>query len=376
MGRALDKLKATLEAKFNKGDYKSIMWASEIPVRDRVPSGSLALDFALGGGMPSDRCVELAGVPGAGKTTLALHTLMNFLDKFPDRGALFLDSEHKLTEAWMSDLIGRERMERVILAWPDHIEQATDMYMEAVGSGEISIVVLDSIGGSATIRVTEKSAEKGNIGGNALGVTRFATLAQTYSQKYNCLTLGLNQTREDMDGFNRHLTPGGNAWKHACIARIALKVGQNKVFDKVNGEELQVGYEVKAKIVKNQMAAPGRTAWWYFYNVATEKYGFGIDTLDEIARLSLLTGVVEQTGGGYYNHPSIPGGKVRGRDGFVALVKESNILREVIVKDVMKALEGDKELIAQIAPVDLTDEEGIPLDTTPGNNIFGNTNGI
>ena len=106
---------------------ESVMMASDIPVRPRISSGSLALDFAIGGGMPTDRIVEVAGAEGCGKTSLALLTMQQFLDAQPDRGALILDVEHKLSADWVEQLIGAERMKRVILAWPDTAEQGTDL---------------------------------------------------------------------------------------------------------------------------------------------------------------------------------------------------------------------------------------------------------
>jgi recombination protein RecA len=374
-------LKKTMEAlaqKYNQGPYKAVMWASEIPVRDKIASGSLALDFAMGGGMPSDRCVELAGGEGGGKTTLALHTLMNFLDSQPDRGALFLDTEHKLTESWMEKLIGRERMKRTILTWPDHIEQATDMYTTALATGDICICILDSIGGSPTRRATldssgaTRSAEKANVGGNALGVTTFANIATGYSQKYHCLTLGINQIRQDMDGFHRHLTPGGNAWKHACVLRLQLKRGSEKVIRKVNGEDIPVGFQVKAKVVKNQLGVEGRTAQYFFYPVETEEFGFGLDTLEEVVRLSLVTDVVRRGGSNYY-HDTFPGGMVRSKDAFLKMLREDSGIQDSLSKHVIEVLVRNGEVAALVAPVepdlfpDYQDDVGDVVTT----NIFG-----
>jgi recombination protein RecA len=355
---ALKKTFAQLQAKFNTDpDHPAVMWASDIPVREKLHSGSLALDFAMGGGMPSDRCVELAGEEKAGKTTLALHTLINFLDAQPDRGCLFLDTEHKLTESWMEKLIGRERMGRVVLTWPDHIEQATDMYTTALESGDICICILDSIGGSPTMRTMvdsqgrSKSAETGNIGGNALGVSRFSNIACGYSQKYHCLTLGINQVREDMTGYHQHVTPGGRAWKHACVLRLQLKRTSEKVIRRVNGEDIPVGFRVKAKVIKNQLGVEGRTAEYFFYPVETEEFGFGLDTLEETVRLSLVTEVVRRGGANYY-HDIFPDGVVKSKEALFKMVKEDRNIQENLSKQVIEVLVKNGEIAAQVAPVE------------------------
>lgn len=334
-GRKLLKLQSELAAKY--GD-RAAMFVSDMPKSEYVSSGSLSLDFALGtGGFPTNRALEIAGGEGTGKTTIGLLAMANFLDAFPDKGAVILDLEHKLSDEWVRKLIGKGRAERVILLWPDTIEEATDMYVQCCEGGLVSYILLDSIGGAPTQRVFNKSAESGNIGGNALGVTRFAQFASVMSSKYDVCTVGVNQARDDMTGYNRHITPGGRAWKHACVARIQLKQGKGKFFAKVDGEELQVGYSVVAKIVKNQMAAPYRVAWWPFYNIETDEYGFGIDRLSEISRLSLSVGVVEQRGAWYY-HPELPGGKIKSQARLLDHLKDHEDFRELLAKQTIDAV--------------------------------------
>lgn len=333
--RKLLKLQTELATKYGE---KAAMFVSDMPKGEYVSSGSLSLDFALGtGGFPTNRALEIAGGEGTGKTTIGLLAMANFLDAFPDKGAVILDLEHKLSDEWVRKLIGEDRAERVILLWPDTIEEATDMYVQCCEGGLVSYILLDSIGGAPTQRVFNKSAESGNIGGNALGVTRFAQFASVMSSKYNVCTVGVNQARDDMTGYNRHITPGGRAWKHACVARIQLKQGKGKFFAKVDGEDLQVGYSVVAKIVKNQMAAPYRVAWWPFYNIETEEYGFGIDRLSEISRLSLSVGVVEQRGAWYY-HDELPGGKIKSQARLLDHLKDHEDFRELLAKQTIDAV--------------------------------------
>ncbi len=353
--KALSKLKEDLETKFGSD---SIMLIKDIPTRSPVSSGSLALDFACGiGGFPSDRCIEIYGTPGVGKTTLGLLAMSKFLDADPERGALILDLEHKITPSWAEQLIGTERMDRIIHAWADSAEEATDIYLKAVSSGLISFVLFDSIGGAPTQRVLNKSAEIGNIGGNALAITRFAQLASIYSQKYHTLTLGINQARDNLGYGGGISTPGGHAWRHACVIRIYMRrASKDNIEEVVCGEKIPVGHKIVAKVMKNQLAAPGREAWWWLYHIPN-KYGFGIDTLDEIVRLSITTEVIRQ-GGAWYHHPMLPDGKIQSRESLVEYVRGNEDLQYTLTSQVMQALsQGGEELVNRVAPISNVEAE-------------------
>jgi recombination protein RecA len=249
-------------------------------------------------------------------------------------------------------------MPRVIYMQPDFMEQATNMYVDAVSSGQVGFVLFDSIGGSPTKAAAEKDAEKVQVGGNAGAVTKFARLAATHSAKYRCLTFCVNQVRADMEGFRRHMTPGGHALKHACIMRIKLRRStSDKVESVVNGEKMVVGFKVFASVIKNQMAAEGRTAWWWFYNVPTPEYGFGIDTLDEVIRLAVATKVVTQAGS-WYSHPALPEykasgeHKVQGQKGLAEAISADPSVKSTIVSETMAVLKTDGSLASEIAPFD------------------------
>ena len=356
MHKDAEKLLAQAQAKFGE---KAIMFCSDMPVRPPISSGSIALDFATGfGGFPQDRVIEIVGAEGCGKTTLALLSMKSFLDANPDRFALILDTEHKLTKSWISQLIGPERMERVLVAWPDYAEQATDIYMELVSTGNVCFCLFDSIGGTPTKKGAEESAENKEYGGNAKEITRFARIAAGHSDKYGCLTVCINQVREDFTGRHILVTPGGKGIKHAYVLRIKLARGDERFFEKIDGEPLQVGFNIVAKIVKNQIGAPGRTATWKFYNVSTDKYGFGIDTADEVVRLAVVTGVVERRGAWYY-HAALPGGKIQSAASLMDLINNDLALKDTIISETMAELASRKELLSAIAPMSESPEEDL-----------------
>lgn len=330
----LSVLKSQLQKAFGED---STCFASEIPDYEVVSSGSLALDYAIGiGGLPNNRVVEIAGPEGSGKTTLSFIAVKNFLQAYPSRGAVILDTEHRITASWVRGIIGEDLLPRVIVLWPDDAEEATDMYVEACRSDAVSVVVFDSIGGTPRRAVTEKSAGIGNFGGNAMAMTRFAQLAQILSSKRKVLTVCINQVREDMEGYHRLITPGGQGLKHAYSLRIQLKPGKAKFMDKIDGETIQVGYSVVAKVVKNSMAAPYRVCWYCFYNIPC-KYGFGIDHAEEIVRLGVITEVIERRGAWYY-HAALPGGKVQSQDKLITIVQESGKVQGELSRQVLAIL--------------------------------------
>jgi recombination protein RecA len=107
--------------------------------------------------------------------------------------------------------------------------------------------------------------------------------------------------------------------------------------------------------MKNQLAAPFRTAQWKMYNVWTEEYGFGIDTTEEVVRLGIKTGVIE--GSGWYTHPAFPADakgdrKINGLKSVQATIKADPALRDTIVSEVLAVLKSDDELVASLTPVD------------------------
>lgn len=351
----------------NKYGSASIMLAKDIPRRPAITTGTLALDYATGiGGFPQDRVIEIAGAEGTGKTTLALLAMEQFLDSQPRRGALIMDVEHKLSPEWISMLVGEAKLEhQVLYAQPASIEEATNIYKAAVRSGIVCFAMLDSIGGAPTARRND-DAEVASYGGNALGVGEFARTANSHSARYNCLTVGINQIRADMSGYNRHMVPGGLAWLHAPVLRLQLKKGKGKKVVKLNNEDYQIGYEIACKIVKNGVAAPGRTASWWFYNVPTEEFGFGVDRVEEAVRLGLLTGVIERKGA-WYIYPGLPtkDSQVQGQEKLLDLVRDNKALREQIGSDVTAKLQTG-EFGGQVAPMSDPDA---PIDTPGIHNV-------
>lgn len=326
--------------------------AKDMPRRGGISSGSLALDYAIGpiGGFPVDRCIELFGPESSGKTTLALMGIANFLDAQPRRGALILDTEHKMESDRLTMLLGVERMKRVVVTYPDHIEQAQDIYTELVPGGDIAVALLDSIGGSPTKAVGEKSAEDGDFG-NAKAVTRFARIAGGMAHKYECLTVGINQMRENLKPNDHSLnTPGGKGWKHACMLRIYLRKGKGKMPYDIGNDTVDAGNTVAGRIYKNHLGGiEGREFSYWFYNMAIPGHPIGVDQTEETVRLSTALGVVGRSGG-WYSHDLLPGGKVNGLPRLIEAVAADEKVRKGIAALTMAALRDiePEKVVAQL----------------------------
>jgi recombination protein RecA len=353
----LDKLVTQLHKQY--GD-NSAYKLPDIPKYDIIPTGSLSLDYALGiGGLPSNRVGEIFGSEGTGKTTLCLFIANNFLKRYPDRAVVFLDLEHRLEADWASTFV--DDPSRLIVLKPSDAEEGVNMYRDMAKSGQVSLQVWDSIGGSPTARGLEKDANTVVFAGNSGIITKFAQYAATLSGKFNFATLGINQERMDMAGFNRPTSPGGKGWKHACSYRIRLKRATKDVVKQdLNGEkDVPVGYQVHAHIIKSSIGAPGRVANYWFYNIQN-KLGFGIDQIEEVGRLGGLTGVFEKSGT-WYKHPSFPGGQLQGDKQIAAFLKDSPEVCEKLSSEIMTAMKSGNIDMSEIVPIVSPDDEDEPM---------------
>jgi recombination protein RecA len=356
----LDKLFNSLAKSYgDRGVYR----ASELPDYDVVPTGSLSVDFALGiGGLPLGRLVELGGANGAGKTLFSMHIMNNYLNQYPDGFVSFLDLEHRIERDWMANFV--EDMDRVIVLRPDSVEEGGDMLKDVAQSGDMRLAVWDSIGGAPAAAELEKSAFKQQFGGNSKAVTALSKHATVLAAKYDFTFLGINQIREDMSGYRQYVTPSGVAWKHACSIRLQLKrvpkSADGELYEKINGEDLQVGFKTSVKVIKSSVGAPGRVAEFWFYNVENSR-GFGMDKTEEVIRLSALTGVVERRGAWYY-HEIFPGGQLQGATKVGAFLRDNTEATDLLFKLTMETMKSGKVDLSEIVPLE---DPNISLEEDP-----------
>jgi recombination protein RecA len=254
---------------------------------DAVSTGSVSLDLALGiGGVPRGRVVEIYGPEMSGKTTLALHILAE-AQKKKGVGA-FVDAEHALDPDY-ARRIG-VKIEDLLISQPDSGEQALQIVETLVKSGEVDVIVIDSV--AALVPQAEIAGEMGEfqIGLQARLMSQAMRKLSGIISKTKTIVIFLNQTRMKIGQRfgNPETTPGGLALKFYASVRIDLRrIAQIK-----HGDEI-IGNRTKAKIVKNKVAAPFKIAEFDIY------YNEGISYVGDILNTAVKYEIVKRSGSWY-----------------------------------------------------------------------------
>ncbi len=282
LAETLDEIKQ----RFGEGAIMKLTGIRPVDV-DAIPTGSIDLDAAIGvKGVPKGRVVEIFGPESTGKTTLALHILA----QAQKRGGIgaFIDAEHSLDPDY-AKRIGVDVGE-LLISQPDTGEQALEIVEALVRSRSIDAIVIDSVAA-----LTPKSEIEGEMGDQQIGLQArlmskaLRKLAGIIS-KTQTLIIFLNQTRMKIGMMfgNPETTPGGMALKFYSSVRIRLKrIAQIKQKDEI------IGSRIKAKVVKNKVAAPFKTAEFDIY------YNEGISQIADIINTALKLDVVKKKGGWY-----------------------------------------------------------------------------
>jgi recombination protein RecA len=251
--KALASALEQIEKNYGKG---SIMRLSEdhVVAVDGIPTGSLSLDLALGGkGMPRGRVCELFGPEGGGKTTLSLHVIANC--QRADGVAAFIDAEHALDPTWARKL--GVKLENLLVSQPDTGEQALEICEMLVRSNAVDLIVIDSV--AALIPRAEIEGEMGDthVGLQARLMSQaMRKLAAVIGKSRTCVIF-INQIRMKIGVMfgNPETTPGGRALKFYSSVRVDIR----RVSTIKEGDR-PVGTHVRARVVKNKIAPPFRTA--------------------------------------------------------------------------------------------------------------------
>lgn len=271
-----------IKKKFGEG---AIMKLKEIKPSsvDVISTGSISLDLALGvGGLPRGRVVEIYGPESSGKTTIALHVLAE-AQKMGGVGA-FVDAEHALDPDY-AKRIG-VNVEELLISQPESGEESLEIVKTLVESGEVDVIVVDSV--AALVPKTEIAGEMGEfeIGLQARLMSQALRKLSGLIAKTKSIVIFLNQTRMKIGTYGKpETTPGGLALKFYASVRIELKrTAQIK-----KGEEI-IGNKILAKVVKNKVAAPFKTAEFSIY------YNEGISKYADLINTGMKYGVVKKLG--------------------------------------------------------------------------------
>ena len=285
--KSLDIAIAQIERQYGKGSIMRLGQISQQLSTEVIPTGSLSLDMALGvGGIPKGRVTEIYGTEAAGKSTLAIH----IMSESQKRGgtAAYIDVEHALDPAY-SENCG-VNLEELLIAQPDSAEQALEITEYLVRSGAIDTVVVDSVAA-----LVPKSELEGDMGDSHVGLQ-----ARLMSQALRKLTAAIHHSRTAVVFINQlrekvgvmygspEVTPGGRALKFYSSVRIDLR----RIDSIKQGTEV-VGSRVRARIVKNKVAPPFRTAEFDIM------FNHGISKMGDLLDLGVSDGIVKKAGAFY-----------------------------------------------------------------------------
>ena len=318
--KAIDTAMAQIEKMYGKGSIMRLGDRVELNV-DYIPTGSLALDVALGiGGVPKGRIVEIYGPESSGKTTLALHIVAEAQKRGGE--AAFVDAEHALDPTYARAL--GVKIDDLLISQPDTGEQALEITEALVRSGAIDVVVVDSV--AALVPRAEIEGEMGDsyVGLQARLMSQALRKLTGAIGKTNCVVIFINQLREKVGVMygNPEVTTGGRALKFYSSVRIDVR----RIEALKNGSEI-IGNRTRAKVVKNKMAPPFREAEFDIM------YGEGISRYGELVDLGVKLDLVQKAGSWFSM------GEVRigqGRDAAKKYLQENPEVAEKLEADIRR----------------------------------------
>jgi len=312
--KALEAALSQIDKQFGKG---SAMKFGQRPVMDIevIPSGSLALDVALGvGGYPRGRIVEIYGPESSGKTTLTLHAIAEA--QKAGLSCAFIDAEHAFDPIYAKNL--GINLEEMIISQPDNGEAALEIADTLIRSGAVDLIVIDSV--AALVPQVEL---EGGMGDNQMGLQArlmskaLRKLTSTVS-KSNATVIFINQIRMKIGVMfgNPETTTGGNALKFYASVRLDIRRG-----NAIKDQDEVLGNETKVKVVKNKVAPPFKIAEFEII------YGEGISRLGEVIDLAVKYEILEKSGSWY----AYKGDKIgQGKENAKTHLKENPKLAEEI----------------------------------------------
>ena len=322
--KALDATISTIEKQFGKGSIMRLDNESSVKNVDAIPTGSIALDHALGvGGFPRGRVIEVYGPEASGKTTLALHAIA----ETQRSGGItaFVDAEHAFDPSYAKGL--GIKNEDLLISQPDYGEQALEVVDRLIRSSAVDMVVVDSVAA-----LTPKAELDGEMGDTHVGLQ-----ARLMSQALRKITATVSKSKTTVIFINQlrmkigvpsymspETTSGGNALKFYCSVRLDVRrIASLKTSENV------IGNRVRVKVVKNKVAPPFREAEMDII------FGKGISKFGELIDLGVEFGLVDKAGAWF----SYSGERIgQGKDNAQKFLQSNSDLGKKLEKEVKEKI--------------------------------------
>jgi recombination protein RecA len=321
--KSLELAIAQLERQYGTGAVMRL-GTSDIQKWPSVPTGALSLDLILGnGGLPLGRVVEIYGPESSGKSTISLSVVAQ-AQKMGLKCA-YIDAEHALDPIYMQAL-GVD-LDDLLLAQPDYGEQALEIADKLIRTGEIGVIVIDSVAALVPKAELEGDMEANQMGLQARMMAKGLRKIVGLANEHKCLVIFINQIRMKIGIMfgNPETTPGGKALPYAASVRIDIRKKED-LKDK-SGESL--GIKVKAKVIKNKMAPPLKITEFDIY------YGKGVDNFGCLLDVAMQKGIFSQRGAWvYYEGESFS----QGRDNAIEKLKQDQELISKIEEQIKNGL--------------------------------------
>jgi recombination protein RecA len=311
-----------IEKKCGKGSIMKLGGQVEVS-GPSVSTSSMSLDCALGGlGLQFGRVVEIYGPESSGKTTLALHILAN-VQKLGLKGAM-VDAEHAIDPPYTKKI--GVNLDDLLFSQPDYGEQALGIVQKLIMSGEVKVIIVDSVAALVPKKELEGEMDEETIGLQARLMGKALRKIVGYANKYGVLVIFLNQERDKIGGFSRggKTTPGGKALKFWASIRIEIKrIKTDKEKEKA------VSNLTYAKVVKSKVCSPFKVGKFFI------TFGKGIDKYKELFFWAKQGKIIKRRGS-TYKYGNI---KTKGQKRFINKLKENKKLRKEIVKKTKKYIQ-------------------------------------
>lgn len=289
-------IEEVMKAMNKKAEEEVVQYGITSYEYDRIPFTSPRLNYMTFGGLPIGKLIEFFGEEHGGKTTTALDVIANYQNMEDAKKVLYIDAENSLDVEWARK-IGVD-VDNMIVFKPSNqsAEEIFQFILDMINTGEIGLVVIDSLGVLVSAQALGKSVEDKTYAGISQSLTNFSSKAEMFCKKHRCTLIGINQIRDDLNAMwaGAIKTPGGKAWKHNCSVRLQFSKGSyidERGNEIKSNSESPAGNLVLVSMPKNKTCSPTRRKGFY-----TITYEYGVDYIADLLDLAIKYSVIEKSG--------------------------------------------------------------------------------